>query len=453
MKKFYKNLIVGAALSAAVAVNASAADFTNCADALNQMGLFKGTEAGYELDRAPTRGEAAVMLVRLLGKETEALEKNYKTPFTDVPTWASPYVGWLYENKLTNGTSDTTYSTTDNCTAQMYSTFLLRTLGYSDTATNPDFTYNNAIDFAEQKGVVDIGNCDEDNFLRDHVVAMSYTALATEPKDAKYDNLLDKLVADGAIDSAKAKPYQDKFDLYDEYAQLVEKNAEITNMEANVKMTMDMKMNNASVMSMDMDSKISMLMNLEQMDKSKFSVVGNTKMNMSGALVGQDTGDYTVDTEMKAYYTDGVYYINTDGQKIKMPMSFDEMLAGMDIQTLSKKEPISSIDNLSKFSDGTYNVSYSAGYINSTVNNLFAQIGMTTDDIQMSIDKVDMIITSQNGMIKGMTADMVYTMKVEGQTVVLDINAVYDILRTGSSVDVEFPADLNTYVDISSIGQ
>ena len=70
MKKFYKSLIVGAALSAAVAVNASAADFTNCADALNQMGLFKGTTSGYELDRAPTRGEAAAMLVRLLGKET-----------------------------------------------------------------------------------------------------------------------------------------------------------------------------------------------------------------------------------------------------------------------------------------------------------------------------------------------------------------------------------------------
>lgn len=452
MKKFYKSLIVGAALSAAVSVNASAADFTNCADALNQMGLFKGTTSGYELDRAPTRGEAAAMLVRLLGKETEALEKNYQTPFTDVPDWAKPYVGWLYENKLTNGTSDTTYGTTANCTAQMYSTFLLRTLGYSDTATNPDFTYNNAIDFAEQKGVVDIGNCDEDNFLRDHVVAMSYTALATEPKDAKYDNLLDKLVADGAVDSAKAKTYQDKFDLYDEYAQLVEKNAEITNMEADVKMTMDMKMNNASVMNVDMDSKVAAIMNLEQMDKSKISVVGNTKMTISKILTGTET-DTVTDTNMNAYYTDGVYYIDTAGQKIKMPMSFDEMLESLDIKALSKKEPISSIDTLSKQSDGTYNVSYSAGYINSTINNLFAQMGITTDDIQMSIDKVDMTITPQNGMIKGMTADMVYTMKVEGQTVVLDINAVYDILKTGSSVGVELPADLNTYVDISSVGQ
>ena len=452
MKKFYKSLIVGAALSAAVAVNASAADFTNCADALNQMGLFKGTETGYQLDRAPTRGEAATMLVRLLGKETEALEKNYQTPFTDVQDWAKPYVGWLYENKLTSGTSDTTYSTNSVCTAQMYSTFLLRTLGYSDTATNPDFTYANAIDFAEQKGVIDIGNCDEDNFLRDHVVAMSYTALATEPKDAKYDNLLDKLVADGAIDSTKAKPYQDMFDLYDEYAQLIEKNSATTNMEADVKMTMDMKMNDVSVMNMDMDSKISMLMNLEQMDKSKFSVVGSTKINMSGALVGQET-DINMNTDINAYYTDGVYYVNTAGQKIKMPMSFDEMLSSVDIQALSKKEPISSIDTLSKQADGTYNVSYSVGYINSTIDSLFAQLGMTTDDLEMSMDKIDMTITPENGLIKGMTADMACTMNIEGQTVGMDINVVYDVLKTGSSVSVELPADLDTYVDINSLGQ
>ena len=452
MKKFYKSLIVGAALSAAVAVNASAADFTNCADALNQMGLFKGTETGYQLDRAPTRGEAATMLVRLLGKETEALEKNYQTSFTDVQDWAKPYVGWLYENKLTSGTSETTYSTNSVCTAQMYSTFLLRTLGYSDTATNPDFTYANAIDFAEQKGVIDIGNCDEDNFLRDHVVAMSYTALATEPKDAKYDNLLDKLVADGAIDSAKAKPYQDMFDLYDEYAQLIEKNSATTNMEADVKMTMDMKMNDVSVMNMDMDSKISMLMNLEQMDKSKFSVVGSTKINMSGALVGQET-DVNMNTDINAYYTDGVYYVNTAGQKIKMPMSFDEMLSSVDIQALSKKEPISSIDTLSKQADGTYNVSYSAGYINSTIDSLFAQLGMTTDDLEMSMDKIDMTITPENGLIKGMTADMACTMNIEGQTVGMDINVVYDVLKTGSSVSVELPADLDTYVDINSLGQ
>ncbi len=450
MKKFYKGLIIGAAMSATFAVNASAADFTNCADALNQMGLFKGTETGYELDRTPTRGEAATMLVRLLGKETEAIEKNYQTPFTDVPDWAKPYVGWLYENKLTNGTSDTTYGTSSACTAQMYSTFLLRTLGYSDTAANPDFTYNNAVDFAEQKGVVDMANCNEDNFLRDHVVAMSYTTLATEPKDAQYDNLLDKLVADGAIDSVKAKPYQDKFDLYDEYAQLTEENSSMTDMEANVKISMDAKLNGASVIAMGIDSNIKTNMNLEQLDKSEISVTGNTTMTMDSSLTGESS-DTTIQTEMSAYYADGMYYISSAGQKMKMAMSFDEMLSSLDMNALTKREPISSIDTLSKDANGTYNVSYSTNYLNTTVNNVLAQMGMTADDIKMSIDKVNMTITPQNGEIKSMTADMTYTMQLEGQSMTLDMNLDYDILNTGSSVVITAPTDLDSYVDIGSL--
>lgn len=85
MKKTWKMLLLGTALTTALTFSAGAANFTNCADALHEMGLFSGTDKGYELDRAPTRAESAVMLVRLLGGEKEATEKNYKTPFTDVP--------------------------------------------------------------------------------------------------------------------------------------------------------------------------------------------------------------------------------------------------------------------------------------------------------------------------------------------------------------------------------
>ena len=105
MKKACKLMLVGTALAASMTVSAAAANFTHCADALYQMGLFKGTDSGYALDRAPTRAEAAVMLVRMLGSEKEAESNTYTTPFTDVPQWADPYVGWLYEKGLTAGTS------------------------------------------------------------------------------------------------------------------------------------------------------------------------------------------------------------------------------------------------------------------------------------------------------------------------------------------------------------
>ncbi len=110
MKKVMKSMVIGSLAAAMLASGASAADFTSSADVLKNLGLFQGSEAGYDLDRAPDRAEAATMMVRLLGKEAEA--KTYyeanadKFPFTDLDNgyeWAKPYVAWLYDQGLTSG--------------------------------------------------------------------------------------------------------------------------------------------------------------------------------------------------------------------------------------------------------------------------------------------------------------------------------------------------------------
>ena len=68
--------------------------------------------------------------------------------------------------------------------AQMYLHCRVRRLFRS--GGSPHFQYANAVSL-QQKGREDYADCDEKNFLRDNVVAMSYTALATEPKDGKHD--------------------------------------------------------------------------------------------------------------------------------------------------------------------------------------------------------------------------------------------------------------------------
>ena len=50
------------------------------ADALNSLGLFSGSEAGYELERTPTRAEALVMLLRLTGQADAALAEIFRIP-------------------------------------------------------------------------------------------------------------------------------------------------------------------------------------------------------------------------------------------------------------------------------------------------------------------------------------------------------------------------------------
>ena len=215
MNKWLRAVCVGAATAAMLTASAFAANYTNCADSLHEMGLFQGTQNGYDLDRTPTRAEASVMLVRLLGKEDEAKALTYTAPFTDLKGWEKPYVQYLYSNGLANGTNRTTFHPTGKCTAQMYAVFLLRALGYSDTA---DFSYANAIETAREQGIYDTGIINVQNFLRDDAAAASYTVLSVSPKNSE-GTLLDQLVSENAITEADAKRYQSLFSSYAQYRE------------------------------------------------------------------------------------------------------------------------------------------------------------------------------------------------------------------------------------------
>ena len=70
------------------------------AASLKTLTLFRGSDTGYgegfDLQRPPTRMEALIMLIRLLGEESEALSCTAYQPFTDVPDWALPYAAYAY---------------------------------------------------------------------------------------------------------------------------------------------------------------------------------------------------------------------------------------------------------------------------------------------------------------------------------------------------------------------
>ncbi len=129
------------------------------AQMLYDLGLFKGTAKGSELEKPMTRAEAAVMLTRLLGAEETALSENNTHPFDDVPEWASPYIGWLYKNGLTNGMSATEYGPDRNITCEQYSLFLTRVARDSDEfKVIPD---------------TETGPCDSNGFVRGDAVSLS----------------------------------------------------------------------------------------------------------------------------------------------------------------------------------------------------------------------------------------------------------------------------------------
>ena len=100
MKRFLSLLFTSLLLSICLCVTASASDYNAAAEDLSAIGMFRGTENGFELDRAPTRSEAAILLVRLYGAE-ETAKVAYEAgeiahPFTDVSEFTSPYVAWHF---------------------------------------------------------------------------------------------------------------------------------------------------------------------------------------------------------------------------------------------------------------------------------------------------------------------------------------------------------------------
>ena len=114
MKKFLMTLAAVMLMAVLIASAAFASDFDSTAKELSKVGMFKGTGTSFDLDRAPTRGEAAVMLVRLYGAEAAAKADfsagKISSPFTDCKNYTAPYVAWLYAKGLTKGSSATTFT-------------------------------------------------------------------------------------------------------------------------------------------------------------------------------------------------------------------------------------------------------------------------------------------------------------------------------------------------------
>lgn len=149
------------------------------ADALNKLGLFQGTGNGYELEKSLTRAEAVTMIVRLLGEEESAKQTKIAHPFTDVPEWASPYVGYAFTHNITKGVSETEFDSNSKVTLQQFLTFVLRILEYKDG--NVDFVWNAPEDLAMEVGLISSINLGE--FLRGDMVNICLNALNTSYKD------------------------------------------------------------------------------------------------------------------------------------------------------------------------------------------------------------------------------------------------------------------------------
>ena len=169
--------------------DSNAVDYNAMAAALKGLHLFKGTFTGYgegfDLEAAPTRLQALIMFIRVLGEEEQALDWTGTTPFTDIAkgTETEKYVGYAYSRGYTNGYSATQFKPAGAVNAYQYTEFVLRAMGYS-SASNTNLA--DTLIRAQGAGVLTSGEVEmlqKSTFLRAELVYISYYALDTMLSD------------------------------------------------------------------------------------------------------------------------------------------------------------------------------------------------------------------------------------------------------------------------------
>lgn len=135
-------------LGAVPAAGALEGEARRSADTLATLGL---TDDSDDLTAPATRAQAAVLLVKLAGAEQEAAASRWTAGFLDVPAQAASAVNYAARQGWISGVTATAFQPDRAITANAWSAFLLRMLGYSDK--DGDFTIADAALFAQRIGL------------------------------------------------------------------------------------------------------------------------------------------------------------------------------------------------------------------------------------------------------------------------------------------------------------
>lgn len=456
MKRFLTILAAALALTAALCVSASASSFDGAAADLAAIGMLKGDGAGgYALDIAPTRTQAAIMLVRLYGAEEEAkaayASGELKCPFTDVNETGAPFAAWLADKGLASGTSAGAFGGSNPCTAKAYTIFLLRALGYKD---GEDFTAASAQEFAMGLGLLDT-SLFTGKFLRDDLAAMTYQALGMDMKGGG-TYLLASLIESGAVDAEAARPTTEKIEAYRALQASGAAAAQglDADIDANLSIGLVLKASDASV-NMDEQAAVSVKGSIQAILDQDFQMAMDMTVSMKAdGVTEEEKGQY--------WLKDGVMYVRSGEEAYQMPMNMG--MDWEDFKTLLEQSAGQSYAAMLPFVDSiAVQTSGENTVCTLKLNDAFASIvdGLTASvldvmsvesDIQADLDismegSTISYTLDKDGALKSARADL--TLKVEmtasdseeSLTAVFtaDMDMDMTIKATGKDVKITFP--------------
>lgn len=184
----------------------SPAKTTTSTEAVTKLGVLRGDGDGVTdayLAKTTTRMQAAILLLRLMGKEQEAIGHTGLVNFADAATVGKdnravlaylkshPELGW-------NGTSGGNFEPNKAITSQELYKVMLESLRYR---SGTDFAFKDTLTFAESKGLYRAAKA-ETFTNRDLAVALTET-LQAKPKNGS-DSLLKELAAKNVVAAENA---------------------------------------------------------------------------------------------------------------------------------------------------------------------------------------------------------------------------------------------------------
>ena len=231
MKKRCIAFVLALALSLSLCTVAGAADYTTeqlrAAEALHYLGLFRGVSSeskDFRLERSLTRAEGTTLLVRVIGKENEALMLDEsENIFSDMAgfAWAIPYIAYGEKNGLVYGggnsseTGKPVFRPQLEMTDYMYLTIMLRQLGYSEAEDG--FVWNDPYALASSVNLI-YSTAPDKEFTRGDAALVSWNAMSIEYKGTN-ETVADRLIAEGVF---TAEQYNDAIEIWT-YGHLLEK--------------------------------------------------------------------------------------------------------------------------------------------------------------------------------------------------------------------------------------
>ena len=444
MTRTLRLLAASLLLTAALCVHASAADFEPVAQELSAIGLFQGTASGLDLDRAPTRSEAAVMLVRLYGAEDTACaayaDGALSHPFTDVPAYAAPHVAWLYEQGLVKGVSESRFGGSDLCSAQSYTTLLLRVLGYAD---GRDFTYENALAFAEEKGFY-TPLMFSGEFLRNDLAALTYQALATDTAGGD-TYLLAQLVENGTVSLDAAAPMMEKMELLREMSRLERSVSGAVELDAR----MEIQCAPEGALpeytgTMEGTVKTILIGDALELSYDMTSRVEETTVHNAVWLKDNRVYQRTESSER----TQSIQYPTEDHRSVLEALNVPAIpsVSGIDVFGLAMTD---SVTKKTKGRETVYTVTFAEGFDG------HVSAPEESENEHMSVGKITVIYTAdRRGNLSGIGFRMPYTitMDVSGESIVYQYSTdmFYTVKATGDAVKISYP-DFSAFAEAGAL--